>query len=220
MSEPPLTPIRTGLFVVARDLADRRELLVAPPAGADVAGIDPILVERLRARRIAGEQQVAVVVKVADERSGHAGVEHPLLDFGDGLRGFRQVHRHADHLRPGLGQLDALSGRRRGIRRVGHGHRLDDDGRAATDLDGRLDADRPVNPNMPWITFRNDYTTARPAERLGRTISSGRASKGLRDWASLMIGLAGRAFVLHRLEHCRRWPGRVRPGAAGGEERD
>ena len=34
------------LAVVDGDLADRRELLVAPPAGADVARVDAVLVER------------------------------------------------------------------------------------------------------------------------------------------------------------------------------
>ena len=50
LSEPPLTPIRTGLPCVDRDLADRRELLVAAAAGADVARIDAVLVERSAAR--------------------------------------------------------------------------------------------------------------------------------------------------------------------------
>ena len=35
------------------------------------------------------EQQVAVVVEVADERSRAAGIEHPLLDFGNGRGGVR-----------------------------------------------------------------------------------------------------------------------------------
>ena len=56
------------LALVAGDLADGRELLVAPLAGADVARVDPVLVERGGAGRIAGQQQVAVVVEVADER--------------------------------------------------------------------------------------------------------------------------------------------------------
>ena len=43
--------MRTGLLLIARDLADRRELLVAPLAGADVAGIDAVLVERRRRSR-------------------------------------------------------------------------------------------------------------------------------------------------------------------------
>ena len=74
------------LGVVARDLADRRELLVAALAGADVAGIDAVLVERHRTVRISREQQVAVVVEIADERRGHTGVEHPLLDLRNGAR--------------------------------------------------------------------------------------------------------------------------------------
>ncbi len=41
---------------------------------------------------------------------------------------------------PALGQLDALLRRRRRVRRIGHRHALDDDGRAAADLDG-ADAD-------------------------------------------------------------------------------
>ena len=54
--------------MIARDLADGRELLVAALAGADVARVDAVLVERGGAGRIAGEQQVPVVVEVADER--------------------------------------------------------------------------------------------------------------------------------------------------------
>ena len=132
--------MRTGLFAIARDAADRGELLVAPLAGADVAGIDAVLVQRLRALGEARQQQVAVVVEVADERRGDAGVEHAPLDLRDRRRGFRHVDGDADHLGAGLRQLDALLRGARGIRRVGHGHRLDDDGRAAADLD-RTDAD-------------------------------------------------------------------------------
>ena len=108
-------------------------------------GIDAVLVERARAVGIARQQQVAVVVEVADERGGHAGVEHPLLDFRDGCRRFGQVDRDAHHLRARLGQLDALRGRRRCVGGVRHGHRLDDDRRAAADLDGAdANADRLV----------------------------------------------------------------------------
>ena len=74
-------------------------------------------------------------MEVADERRGHAGVEHALLDFGDRRGRLGQVDGDAHHLGAGLGQLDALLRRRRGIGRVGHGHRLDDDRRAAADLD-------------------------------------------------------------------------------------
>ena len=128
------------LAAIARDAADRGELLVAPLAGADVAGIDAVLVQRLRALREARQQQVAVVVEVADERRRHAGVEHAPLDLGDGRGGLGHVDGHAHHLGAGLGELDALLSRARGIGRVGHRHRLDHDGRAAADLD-RTDPD-------------------------------------------------------------------------------
>ena len=67
------------------------------------------------------------------------------LISGTAGRRFRQVDGHADHLRARLGQLDALPRRAVGIRRVGHRHRLDDDRRAAADLDGSdANADCPV----------------------------------------------------------------------------
>ena len=59
---------------------------------------------------------------------------------GTACRGFGHVDRDPHHLRSRFGQLDALLRRRRRIRRVGHRHRLHDDGRAAADLDG-ADAD-------------------------------------------------------------------------------
>ena len=56
------------------------------------------------------------------------------FDLGHGARGLRGIHRHPHHLGSGLGQLDALARRRLGIGRVRHRHALDDDGRAAADL--------------------------------------------------------------------------------------
>ena len=121
--------------IVDRDFADRRELLVAPLAGADVAGIDPVLVERSRTLRIFGQQQMAVVMEIADERRVAAGVEHALFDFWNRSRRFGNVHRHADHFRSGFGELEALLGRRARVARVGHRHRLHDDRRTAANLD-------------------------------------------------------------------------------------
>ena len=134
-----------GLAVVARDLADGRELLVAALAVADVAGIDAVLVERAGAFGIFRQQDVAVVVKIADERNVAAGVEQALLDFGDGRGGFGHVDGDADEFGAGLGEFEALlrGGGHVGRVRVGHG--LDDDGRAAADLDfADLYADRVV----------------------------------------------------------------------------
>ena len=78
---------------------------------------------------------MAVVVEVADQRRRAAGVEHPLFDVGHRGGRFGQVHRHPHELGSGLGQLDALLRRRARVGGVGHRHRLDDDRRAAADLD-------------------------------------------------------------------------------------
>ena len=134
-----------GLAVVARDLADGGELLVAALAVADVAGIDAVFIERAGAIGIFRQQDVAVVVEIADDRRVAAGIEQAFLDFRDGRGGFRHVHGDADQLGAGLGEFDALlrgCGYVGGVR-VGHG--LDDDGRAAADLDlADLYADRLV----------------------------------------------------------------------------
>jgi hypothetical protein len=85
---------------------------------------------------MARQELVAVVVKVADERSRDPGVEHPALDFRDGQRRFRDIDGDAHHLGSSLGELDALLRRALSIGRVGHRHRLDNHRRAAADLDG------------------------------------------------------------------------------------
>ena len=84
-----------GLALVGRHRADRGELLVAPAAGTDVARVDAVLVEGARTIRVARQQQVAVVVEVADERGVAAGVEQAALDFWHRGRGLGQVHRDA-----------------------------------------------------------------------------------------------------------------------------
>ncbi len=131
-----------GLAVVARHFADRRELLVAALAVAHVAGIDAVLVERAGAIGILGEQDVAVVVKIADDGSVAARVEQTLLDFRHRGRRFRHVHGDANQFRSGLGEFEALLRGGGDVGGVGVGHRLDDDGRAAAHLHlADLDAD-------------------------------------------------------------------------------
>ena len=97
-----------GLAMIARDRADGGELFVAPLAGAHVAGIDAVLVQCRGRCGIFGEQHVAVVVEIADERGFAAGVQHALLDLGHGRGGFGHVHRDAHQLGASLRQLDAL----------------------------------------------------------------------------------------------------------------
>ena len=124
-----------GLVVVARDFADGGELLVAALAGADVAGIDAVFIERAGAIGIFGEQDVAVVMEIADERDVAAGIEQALFDFGDGGGGFGNIYGDADEFRAGLGEFEALLGGGGDVDGVRVGHGLDDDGRAAADLD-------------------------------------------------------------------------------------
>ncbi len=70
-----------GLAVVARHFADGGELFVAALAGADVAGIDAVFIERGGAVGILGEQDMAVVMEVTDEGDVAALVEQALFDF-------------------------------------------------------------------------------------------------------------------------------------------
>ena len=81
------------------------------------------------------EQQMTVVVKIADERRRHAGVQHALFDRRHRGGGFRKVHRDAHELRARLHQLDALPRGRLHVGRVGVGHRLHGNRRPAPDLD-------------------------------------------------------------------------------------
>ena len=135
-----------GLAVVARDFADGGELLVAALAVAHVAGIDAVFVERARAIGIFREQDVAVVMKIADDRSVAARVEQALLDFRHRRGGFRHVHGDAHQFRAGLGQFEALLRGGGDVGRVRVGHGLHDDGRAAADLDfADLHADRRMS---------------------------------------------------------------------------
>ncbi len=84
-------------------------------------------------------------MEIADERRRDAGVHHALLDFRDRCGGVGQVHRHANHFGAGFGQLDALPGGRRGVRRVGDRHRLHDDWSATANLDRtHTDPDRSM----------------------------------------------------------------------------
>ena len=134
-----------GFAVVARHFANGGELFVAALAVADVAWIDAVFIERAGAIGIFREQHVAVVMEIADDRRVAACVEQAFLDFGKCGGCFRHVDRHADEFRAGLGQFEALLGGCRDVGGVRVGHRLDDDGRAAADLDfADLYADRFV----------------------------------------------------------------------------
>src|SRR5690348_11829214 len=131
-----------GLAVVDGDFADGGELFVAAHALADVAGIDAVFVEGPGTFGIFREKDMAVVMEIADEGRVAAGIEDALLDFGHGGGGFRDVDGDADNFGAGLGKFEILPRSALCVGCVGVRHGLDDDGRAAADLDfADLDAD-------------------------------------------------------------------------------
>ena len=73
--------MRTGLSLRDGDLDDGRELPVALVLEADIAGIDAVFGERLGASRMLGEQRVAVIVEVADERHVDAACIEPRRGY-------------------------------------------------------------------------------------------------------------------------------------------
>ena len=122
------------LVVLDRGLDDGAELAVALLAEADVAGIDAVFVERLGAGRKFGEQLVADVVEVADDRGVDAHPQQPLLDVRHCCCGFVAIDGDAHDLGAGARQGGDLGHRRVDVGRIGIGHRLHDDRGAAADL--------------------------------------------------------------------------------------
>ena len=105
------------LVVLDRDLDDGAELAVPLFLEADIAGIDAVFVERLGAGRMIGEQLVADIVEVADDRHVDAHLEQPLLDVRHGGRGLVAVDGDAHDFGTGARQRRHLPGRRRRHRR-------------------------------------------------------------------------------------------------------
>ena len=98
------------------------------------------------------QQDVPVVVEVADQRRRRtpaSSIRLLISGHGRAASGTLTVTRTISE--PACGELDALRGRRGDVGRVGVRHRLDDDRRAAADLDGadrgrrRCDGER-ANP--------------------------------------------------------------------------
>ena len=118
-----------------RDLDDVGELRVALVLEADIAGIDAVFVERLGAGRIIGQQLVADVMEVADQRRGDAALAQAVADVRHGGGGFLAVDGDAHQFRAGARQRRDLRDRALDIGGVGVGHRLHHDRRAAADGD-------------------------------------------------------------------------------------
>jgi hypothetical protein len=119
-------------FVVFQcHLDDGRELFVPFILEADVAGIDAVLVERFGTSRVVGQQLVADVVEVADNR--HVGTElpEPVLNVRHGRGRFVAIDGNAHQFGARCRERGDLPRGAFDIGRVGIGHGLHDDRRAA-----------------------------------------------------------------------------------------
>jgi len=94
--------------VVHGYFADGGELFIAALACADIAGIDAVFVECFSAIGIFGEENVAVVMEVADDGDVTAGGEKAVFDFGNGGCGFGDIDSPANDFRAGFGEFESL----------------------------------------------------------------------------------------------------------------
>jgi hypothetical protein len=144
-SSEPIGADTHRLVVLDRGLDNGAELPVLLFLEADIAGIDAILVERLGAGWVIGQESVAVIVEIADDRHLDVHLQEPLFDVRHGGGRLVAVDGDADDLGTGPRQRRHLLCRSLGVGRVGVGHRLHHDGRAAADsYVADLDADRLV----------------------------------------------------------------------------
>ena len=148
------------LLVLDRDFDHGAEVVVVLAADGDVAGIDAVLGEGLGAVGIFRQQQVAVVVEVADDGRGPALFADAVDDVGNGLRRLVVVDGDADQLRAGAGERGDLLDGALDVGGVGVGHRLDDDGGGGADTDfadgdgdrfSTLDFRHKAASSLPWV---------------------------------------------------------------------
>ena len=123
------------LLVVDGALHHRLEVLVVVGALADVAGVDPVFGQDLCALRILPEQQVPVVVEVADDGDVHPHVVQAGLHLRDRRRSLARVDRDPDDLTAGAVELSDLRRRALRVGGVGVGHGLHPHRVAAPDHD-------------------------------------------------------------------------------------
>ena len=108
----PVDADADGLVVLDGALDHGAEIVVVFAADGDVAGIDAVLGERLRTGGVLLQQQMAVVVEVADDGRVDATLRKAFDDVRYGLGGFVVVNRDADQLGAGFDELgDLLDGR-------------------------------------------------------------------------------------------------------------
>ena len=139
----PVDADANRLVPAHRGLDHLAELAVALVALADIAGVDPVLGQRLRAFRVVRQQAMAVVVEVADQRNVDAHAVELLPDMRHCLRCLWRVDGDAHQFGAGQCQLLDLDRSADDIGSVGIGHRLHAHRRIATDRHHALAPDYP-----------------------------------------------------------------------------
>ena len=115
------------LLILDGALDHGAEVVVVLAADRNIAGIDAVLGQRARRGGIFLEQDVAVVVEVADDGHAQAALFQSFDDRWNGGCGALVVHRDAHDLRAGKSEGRNLLDGGLCVRRVGVGHRLHDD---------------------------------------------------------------------------------------------
>src|ERR1019366_8635470 len=136
-----------GLAVGGGDLDHGAEIIVGLAADIAVAGVDAVLGERAGAFGILLQEDVTVVVEVADDGHAHAETLERVHDPGNGGGGLLCVHGDPNEFGAGARQRHHLVHRGGRVGGVGVGHGLHDDRMIAANLhpshvhDGRLAAE-------------------------------------------------------------------------------
>ena len=175
------------LLILDGDFDHGAEVVVVLAADADVAGIDAVLGERARALGILLQQQMAVVVEVADDRDADALLVEFVDDGRDGGGGFFVVDGDADQFGAGPGEGGDLLDGRGDVGRVGVGHGLHHDRCIAADAhtaDGGCNCLSTLNLSHGKVYF-NTRDGAVCAPRRARTpvAPSTEIGKGLKSTA-------------------------------------
>ena len=121
------------LVVSHRGLDHRRKIAVLLGEEADIARIDPVFGKRLGTSGIVFEKQMPIIVKVNDDRRFDTHLNKPVADQRNHCRRFRTIDRDPHEFGTGAREIGHLSGRGLDIGRIGIGHRLHHDRRAAAD---------------------------------------------------------------------------------------
>ncbi len=111
------------------------EVGIAGFSDAGVAGIDAVLGEVAGALGILGEQDVAVVMEVADDGDADALPVEQINDAGNGSGGLLVIDGDANQLRTGAGECGTLLHGAENVRSIGVGHRLHHNGCIRADAD-------------------------------------------------------------------------------------